>query len=180
MKVLKSIIAIAILVLVTMCLFSTVLDPIDDESCYAATEETCSFSLSDIFTSIQLDYSDFTQTDEDFYKRNRAYVHSFLGLDTTDWHYQRAWIVRLEPAAHTSSTKYALLILSLSIFSLSRFLTLCLLSTPRLQINLLSLFLSKYENTTWENHYIPSLTIVISVFVSSQFIFLFSPSNTIL
>ena len=84
MKVLKSIIAIAILVLVTMVLFNTAFAPTDEDSCFGETDESYSFDISAICTSIQSDFSEYSQHDEKYYKRNREFVHSLLGLDTTD------------------------------------------------------------------------------------------------
>ena len=84
MKVLKSIIAIAILVLVTMFLFNTAFAPTDEDYCFAETDESYSFDISAICTIIQSDFSEYSQHDEKYYKRNREVVHSFLGLYTTD------------------------------------------------------------------------------------------------
>lgn len=84
MKVLKSIIAITILVLVTVFLFNTAFAPDDADSCFGETDESYSFDLSAICTSIQSDLSEYYQHCEEYYKRNREFVHSLLGLDTTD------------------------------------------------------------------------------------------------
>ena len=84
MKVFKSIIAIAILVLVTMFLFNTAFAPNDADSSFGETDESYSFDISAICTSIQSDFSEYYQYDEEYYERNREFVLSLLGLDTTD------------------------------------------------------------------------------------------------
>ena len=84
MKVFKLIIAIAILVLVTMFLFNTAFAPNAADSSFGETDESYCFDLSAICTSIHSDFSEYSQHDEEYCKRNREFVHSLLGLDTTD------------------------------------------------------------------------------------------------